>query len=250
MPELTVIVLTRNEERNIAACLDSVRWADRLMVLDSLSEDRTAEIAEAAGATVFKRPFVNYPDRRNAALDLATTEWVFFVDADERATPELGVEVRQAIASDQAGWWVPRRNIIWGKWIQHTGWYPDYQLRLLRRRRARYDPQREVHELVILDGPAGYLQNPLIHYNYQTVGQFLARQDRYTNFEADILFKQGVRPRPHNYVLQPWREFTRRFITLKGYRDGGHGFLLSVLMAYYTFLMYLRLQRRWRKQVG
>lgn len=250
MPDLTVIVLTKNEERNIAACLDSVRWADRLMVLDSFSDDHTVDIAGAAGAAVYRRPFVNYPDQRNAALDLATTEWVFFVDADERATPELGAEIRQAIASDRAGWWVPRRNIIWGKWIRHTGWYPDYQLRLLRRGRARYDPQREVHELVILDGPAGYLQNPLIHYNYQTVGQFLARQDRYSHFEADILFKQGIRPRPHNYILQPLREFTRRFIALEGYRDGGYGFLLSLLMAYYTFLTYVRLRQRWRKQGG
>lgn len=250
---VTAIVLTLNEEENIGPCLDTLTWADEVVVLDSLSEDRTVEIARARGATVHQRPFTNYADQRNAALDLAQHNWVFFVDADERVPPALATEIRERLTAqvqespaDEAvpvGYWVPRRNYIFGRWIRHTGWFPDYQLRLMRRDRARYDPVREVHELVILDGPAGYLETPLIHYNYRRLADFFPRQERYTDYEARVLFRQGVRARPHNFVLQPLREFRRRYITLQGYKDGGHGLLLSLLMAYYEFVKYMKLWR-------
>lgn len=249
MTQLSAVVLTRNEAHNITDCLDSLAWADGLVVLDSFSTDETVELAKSRGATVFQHPFHDYASQRNRALDLVESDWVFFVDADERATPELAQEVRQVIvARSETGWWVPRRNYIFGKWIRHSGWYPDYQLRLLKRRKARYDPTREVHEVVILDGEAGYLQNTLTHYNYQTVGQFLAKQRVYTNYEAGILFSQGVRPKPQNFVLQPLREFWRRYVTWQGYLDGGHGLLLSLLMAYFNGAMYVRLHQLWKER--
>ncbi len=246
-PKLTAIILTKNEEKNIADCIASVQWADEVVVFDSFSQDRTAEIAREAGATVFQHPFRNFARQRNAALDAVDSDWVFFVDADERATPELATETRRVIQDEsQSGWWVPRHNYIFGRVIRHAGWYPDYQLRLLRHGKARYDPQREVHEIVILDGEEGYLENPLIHYNYDTLAQFVERQNRYTDYEASILFDQDVRPRPHNFILQPLREFRRRYVSLEGYKDGFHGLLLSLLMAYYTLVMYLRLRRLWQ----
>lgn len=237
---LAVVVLARDEEANIEACLQSLSWADKLCVLlDPRSVDRTAELAHRAGAEVHEHPFVNFAAQRNAALEMFEADWIFFVDADERGTPELGAEVQRVIREENAvGWWVPRRNYIWGRWIRHAGWYPDYQLRLLKRGRACYDPAREVHEIVILDGSEGHLQNPLIHYNYATLRQFLHKQDYYATYEAKILLQQGIRPRPHNFVLQPLREFWRRYITLQGYKDSGHGLLLSVLMGYYTFVAY------------
>jgi len=238
---LSAVVLTRNEEHNIEECLRSLTWADHLLVVDSNSTDRTVELARGAGASVEHRAFVNYADQRNAALELAHSDWVFFVDADERATPELASEVRSAVDSSSiVGWRVPRRNMIWGKWIQHAGWYPDYQLRLLKRGSARYDLARPVHEVVILDGQEGWLNNPLIHHNYETVGQFLRKQDAYATFEARILREKGIRPRPHSLVLQPLREFWRRYVSLQGYKDGGHGLALSCLMAYYTHVAYRR----------
>ncbi len=244
--KLSVIVLTKNEEKNIAACLESVQWADELIVLDSFSEDATVEIARSFGARVHQRQFVNYPDQRNAAIELARGDWVFFIDADERATPGLAAEVRRVIENESpVGWWVPRKNYIFGRWIRHAGWYPDYQLRLFRRHRARYDEAREVHELVILDGEAGYLENALIHYNYDNLAQFFARQDLYTNYEARAMFKQGIRVKPQNFILQPLREFRRRYLSLEGYRDGFHGLLLSSLMAYYELVKYLKLRRMW-----
>jgi (heptosyl)LPS beta-1,4-glucosyltransferase len=241
LPRLAAVVLTKNEEHNITECLQSVGWADKLCVLDSDSTDRTVELARQAGAEVQQRPFVNYADQRNVALQTFAAQWILFVDADERATPELAVEVRRVIQDESVvGWWVPRRNYIWGRWIRHAGWYPDYQLRLLKRGCARYDPTREVHEIVQLDGPDGHLQNPLTHYNYATVRQFLHRQDSYVTYEASVLVRQGIHPRPHSLLLQPLREFRRRYITLQGYKDGGHGLLLSLLMAYYTGVAYWR----------
>jgi len=246
--KLGVIILTKNEERNIADCIASVRWADEVVVFDSFSQDRTVELAQESGATVLQHQFQNFAQQRNAALDAVDSDWVFFVDADERATPELASEIRRAIQDEsRSGWWVPRHNYIFGRVIRHAGWYPDYQLRLLRHGQAHYDPQREVHELVILDGEEGYLENPLIHYNYDTLAQFIERQKRYTDYEAKILFDQGVRPRPHNFILQPLRELRRRYVSLEGYRDGFHGLILSLLMAYYTLVMYLRLRRLWRQ---
>jgi hypothetical protein len=142
-------------------------------------------------------------------------------------------EIRRRI-DDPAfdGYWVPRHNYIFGKLTLHTGWYPGYQMRLLRRARARYDASREVHELVILDGQAGYVDTPLIHYNYRDLAQFIRKQELYTDYAVSDLFRQGIRVKPQNYVLQPIRQFVWRFITLDGYRDGLHGLRLSLLMAW------------------
>jgi len=245
-PHLSAIVLTKNEERNIVDCLQTLSWADEVLVLDSGSEDGTVALAQEMGARVERSPFDNFPRQRNAALELAQGEWVFFVDADERVSEELAGEVQKAIAQEEAvGFWVPRHNYIFGRLIRHAGWYPDYQLRLFRRHKGRYDESREVHELVILDGPQGYLENPLIHYNYEGIGQFIERQSRYTEIEAAYLFRGGARAKVRNFVLQPCREFRRRYITLKGYKDGEHGLLLSLLMAYYEGVKYLKL---WRLQ--
>ncbi len=244
-PRVAAVVLARDEEANLRDCLQSVAWADRLCVLlDPRTTDRTAEIAARMGAMVREHPFADFASQRNVALDVFEADWIFFVDADERCTPELAIEIRTALQHpSNVGWWVPRRNYVWGRWIRHAGWYPDHQMRLLRRGRARYDPTREVHEVVMLDGPHGYLRHPLVHYNYATVAQFLRRQDRYAHYEARVLLRKGVYPRPHSLALQPLREFVRRYITLRGYRDGAHGLLLCALMAYYTFVAYWRARR-------
>jgi len=237
-PGITAAVIARDEEDNILPCLESVAWADRrLVVVDDRTVDRTAELAGRVGAEVHQRKFTDFAEQRNAALDLSCTEWVFFIDADERATPELGAEIREVSGdASRAGWWVPRRNYIWGRWIRHAGWYPDYQLRLLRMGLARYDPERQVHELVLLDGAEGYLQHALVHYNYSTLGEFLSRQNGYATYEAQVLVAKGVRPSMRHLLSLPIREFVRRFCTLRGYRDGFHGFLLSLLLMFYTFV--------------
>jgi len=246
---LTAVILARDEEQNIADCVASVQWSDRVvLILDPRTTDRTAEIARGMGAEVRPHPFRDYADQRNAVLEMVHSDWVFFIDADERVTPELAVEICRVIEDqEKVGWWVPRLNYIFGRIIRHAGWYPDYQLRLLKVGHARYDPDRPVHEVVVLDGEAGYLRNPLIHYNYHTLSEFRERQRLYASYEAQALFNEGVRPRWRTFILQPLREFHRRFVSLQGYRDGVYGLLLSSLMAWYTLRCYLMLQALWRR---
>ncbi|MGD8464005.1 MAG: glycosyltransferase family 2 protein [Anaerolineae bacterium] len=246
-PTVVAVVLTHNEEDHIGACLDSLAWADGQVVFDDFSTDRTVEIAGAHGARVVPHRLENFAAQRDAALAAVDAEWVLFVDADERATPELATEVRRVTAygpeQGRAGWWVPRHNYMIGHRMRGGGWYPDYQLRLLRSGRARYDPGHPVHEIVILDGEVGHLENALIHYNYDSVAQFRRKMGRYTEFEAHILDQQGVRVRPYTYLSMPLREFWRRFVTLQGYRDHVYGLLFCGLMSWYTFATYLHLRQ-------
>lgn len=239
---LTAIILTYNEEKHIRECIDSLAWADRVVVFDSVSEDETVALAEAAGATTHQHPFQNYAQQRNAALDAIKDEpadWVLFIDADERGTAELGAEIRQVMESGtDAGYYIPRHNFIFGNLTLGAGWWPDYQQRLFRYGRVRYE--RPVHEVAVLegDGTSGYLESPLIHYNYETVEQFHAKQKKYTTYEARVLREGGIRPKFYTPFTQPVRHFIWRFITLNGYKLGWHGFRLSCIMAYYEWRKY------------
>jgi (heptosyl)LPS beta-1,4-glucosyltransferase len=249
-----VAILARDNEAEIAACLESASWADeRYVILDSRSSDQTEAIALKMGARVDRYPFMNFATQRDYALDHAQGKWLFFLDSDERATPELANDIRHVITVDEVrvGWWVPRYNYIWGAIIKHGGWYPDYQLRLIKRGFGHYDPTRQVHELVLLDGPEGYLEQALIHYNYATLGQFIHKQRQYIDLEADIRHKQGIHPKPWTYLSQPLREFYHRYIRLQGYRDGWRGLLLCTLVAYYYgFLVTVLLARKIAKTQG
>ncbi len=246
---LAAVVLTRNEEENIVDCLSTLAWADRRVVLDSFSTDRTVALAQEMGAEVLQHPFENYASQRNVALEWVEADWIFFVDADERVTPELAAEVQAVVAGGgpEVGWWVPRHNYIFGRLTRGAGWYPDYQMRLVRRGHARWE--RAVHEVAVLDGPAGYLQNPLIHYNYDDLADFIARQNRYTDYDASVLYQEGVRPHFYTPYSQAVRHFWWRFVTLRGFRDGWHGLRLSLLMAYYEAVKYRKLGRLWRKRL-
>lgn len=239
MPQISAVVLTRNEEEHLPACLASLSWADEVLVLDSGSTDRTRVIARDAGARVETREFTNFGDQRQAALDMATCDWVFFVDADERVPPELADEVRQIVVEQrtEVGWWVPRRNFFWGNEVKYTGWAPDYQLRLLRRQDAHYDETEVVHEVARLDGPDGYLQTPLIHLNYDSWREFFAKQRAYAPYEARRWLAEGRRVRAWTFLLQPVRAFWRRFVTWEGYKDGRLGLLLSLAMSWFELLV-------------
>ncbi|MAT95635.1 MAG: glycosyl transferase family 2 [Anaerolineaceae bacterium] len=244
--ELTAVILTLNEASHIQACIQSLSWADRVLVFDSYSEDDTAVLAQSAGAELQQSKFENYAQQRNAALNSLQTDWVFFVDADERGTPELGAEIRQVIGErPERGWYVPRHNYIFGQLTKGAGWFPDYQLRLFKHGCVHYE--RPVHELAVVDGAIGYLERPLTHYNYRDLDHFRAKQRAYTSYDAHILYDDGIRPRPHNFILQPLRQFYWRFITLDGYKDGLHGLRLSLYMTYYEWVKYRKLAWFWRK---
>jgi len=241
--QLTAVILTLNEADHIADCIASLSgWIEEVVVWDSISADETCTLAQAAGVTVMSRPFDNYAAQRQAVLDVLGAEWVLFVDADERATPALATEIQACLADDQQtvdGYWIPRRNFIVGHEMKAGGFYPDYQLRLLRREKAQYVAEREVHEIVEVVGEEGYLHQPLIHYNYASWAQFHRKQRTYAAYEAKILAERGIHPRLHNFILQPLREGWRRFIKLQGWRDGWHGLQLAFWLAwYYGFMPY------------
>ncbi len=246
--KLTAIILTYNEAAHVVDCIESLRFADEVLVFDSFSTDNTILLAQEAGTRVLQHAFKNYADQRNAALASVTdsSDWVLFVDADERLTPALAAEVRSVLEkSEYAGWRIPRHNYIFGRLTRGAGWFPDYQTRLLRVGKSRYDPERQVHELVLLDGELGTLKEPFIHYNYESIAQFHAKQRRYSDYDARMLYESGVRPKPQNYLLQPWRQFWWRFWTLKGFKDGLHGLRLSLLLALYEYRKYRRLRALW-----
>ncbi len=226
MTSVKAVILTYNEARHIAACVESLLWADGVIVLDSFSTDATVPLAQEAGAAVIQHTWTNYAHNRNVALDTVEADWVLFVDADERATADLAAETRRVVAQDdKVGWWIPRHNYIFGHRMRATGWYPDYQMRLLRRGFARYDPGRAVHELVVLDGEAGHLESPLIHYNYDNLGQFLEKQRRYLSYDVGVLVAEGADARIYAPYTVALRHIWWRFVTLKGYRDSVVGTL-------------------------
>jgi hypothetical protein len=245
---LFAIILTYNEAHNIVDCIESVRFADHIVVFDSFSTDATVHLAKKAGVEVIQHRFLDYASQRNAALNavVGRADWALFVDADERVTPELANEISSVILEPQfVGWHIPRFNYIFGKLTLGAGWYPDYQTRLLRVGAARYDPERQVHELVLLDGELGTLKQHFIHLNYRNLDQFRAKQNRYVEYEANMMFQQGIQPKPQNYILQPCRQFWWRFITLKGYRAGLHGLRLSAYMGWYELRKYVTLRQLW-----
>lgn len=253
MQRLVAVILARNEASHITPCIETVRgWTDAVIVWDSGSEDATQQLAYLAGAVVIERPFDNYAAQRQAALDTVNAEWVLFIDADERIPPPLQAEILAAIEDAAVnGYWIARRNFVVGRETTGGGFSPDYQLRLLRREIARYDASRAVHEVVDVGGLEEHLHEPLVHYNYRSWKQFHQKQKAYAAYEARILQGRGVRPRPHNFVLQPLREFRRRFFTLRGYRDGVHGLRLSLLLAwYYGLLPYWLLLRGEGERLG
>ena len=244
---VTAIILTLNEAAHITDCIESLRWADHILVLDSHSEDETAVLAADAGVEVVQAPFENYAQQRNHALKhIKETDWVFFVDADERCTPELQREIEETIGGrEERGWYVPRHNYIFGKLTLGAGWYPDYQLRLFKFGHVHYE--RPVHELAVVDGEMGYLERPIVHYNYRDEAHFHEKQRKYTRYNVGILHKSEVPTKFFTPYSQAMRQFTWRFVTLHGYRIGWHGFRLSVYMAYYEWLTYRWLIEEKRK---
>ena len=237
---LTIAALARDESEHLAACFRSLQplkqltGADTLIVLDAQADPLTEQVARACADQVHVSKFVNFSIQRNRALDLANADWVFFIDADERCTHSLALEIPEALrAGSHAAYRVPRRNILFGREVRHTGWWPDYQVRLLCRERCRYDERRQVHEAATVDGTIGDLSAPLIHFNYKTWRQFAQKQRAYATLDARSLYNDGKRARPRSFIGQPLRELKRRLVDYQGYKDGALGIALSLAMALY-----------------
>lgn len=234
---LSVAIIARDEERHIGGCLKSVApLADEVLVLlDDRSHDSTEILSRAAGVRVHIEPWRSFPAQRNRALALCRGDWVLFVDADERVTPELCQEVQARIgqADDVAGYGIPRYNLFFGRIVRGGGWYPDYQLRLLRRGYAHYDESVLVHEAAHLDGPQGKLDAHFLHHNIESLGEFWQKQSRYALAEARTLTLEGRRVRWRTFLGGPLREFWRRYVRLGGWRDGWLGLFLCASLAWF-----------------
>ncbi len=241
-PGITAVILTFNESANIKPCIESLDWADHQLVFDSFSQDSTTQIAEECGATVIQSTFINYAQQRNAALAEIETDWVFFVDADERGTPESAKEISNVMREEsEAGYYIPRHNYIFGKLTKGGGWFPDYQLRLFKNGHVHYE--KPVHEIAIVDGGIGHLSQPLIHFNYQDPAHFHAKQKIYVDLDVEELNSQDIHPSFYTPYTQVIRQFWWRMFTLRGYVDGFHGLRLSSYLAYYEYVKYRRLRR-------
>ena len=242
MIDLSAAIITRNEAHNIGPCLDSLHWVSEVIVLDQFSEDGTVETAASRGARVFQEAWRGFAAQKNLALDRTTRPWVLSIDADERVTEPLRAEIEKVVERDgpEDGYYIARRNYFCGRWIRYGGWYPDYSLRLFRKGMGRFE-ERAVHEKVVVEGRTGYLKEPLEHFTYVSVSDYLQRMERYSGLAARELALAGRRARWHQMVLRPLFTFFKMYGLKLGFLDGSAGFFLAVSYAYYTFLKYYRL---------
>lgn len=240
---LSAIVITRNEEANIAACLASLAFAGEVIVVDNASTDRTPEIARAAGAQVHHTPdWPGFGAQKNRALALASRPWVLSIDADERVTPALRDEilaVLQAPVREQA-WDMPRRSSYCGQYMAHSGWYPDRVTRLFRRGTARFSDDL-VHERLLATGSIGRLQHDLLHESIPDLESALRKMDRYSTAGARHMFAQGRNASFAKAVGHGLWAFVRTYVLQRGFLDGRMGFVLAVSNAEGTYYRYLKL---------
>jgi glycosyltransferase involved in cell wall biosynthesis len=242
VPPVTVTVITRNETANLARALESVSWADEIVVVDAESTDDTVAIARRFTEHVTVRPWAGFIDQKNFAAGLAHHDWIFSLDADERVTPELATEIRELLGREPPfrGYRVPRVTWHLGRWIRSTDWYPDWQLRLYDRRSARWTGMN-VHESVAVDGAVGRLRHELQHYAYRDLSHHLATIDRYTTLAAGQMMAQGRQATILDLLAHPPAALLRNYLLRGGFRDGMPGLLISLLNSYYVLLKYAKL---------
>jgi glycosyltransferase involved in cell wall biosynthesis len=242
-PRVSAIVVCFNEERNIGACLDSLSWCDEIVVVDSFSTDRTVEICRQYTERVVQRQWAGYRDQKAFAHSLATKDWVFLVDSDERVSSELRDEIKESLLAYDgayAGFSVPRLVFYLGRWWWRGGWYPDYDVRLFRRDRATWggtDP----HEKILVDGKVRRLRNPLYHFSYHDIEDHVQRINRYTSISSRELFHEQKSWRLRDALLRPPFRFFRSYILNRGFLEGFAGFYVALTAAVYVFLKYAKL---------
>lgn len=235
MAKLSVVITAFNEEKNIGDCLESVKWADEIIVVDNSSQDKTREIAKKYTKKIHLRP--NYPMlniNKNFGFEKAVGDWILSLDSDERVEPELREEMQAILKNPPEkpnGFKIPRKNIIFGKWIEHTGWYPDYQLRFFKKDKGKF-AAKHVHEQLTLSGETGVLKGNLLHLNYTSVAQFFYKMHQiYAPNQAQNIWESGKEVVWQDAISWPIQEFFRRYFVFEGWKDGFHGLVLSLLQA-------------------
>ena len=240
---IAAIVITKNEEENIGACLASLRWAPDLIVVDACSTDRTVEIVRKYTHRVFIRAWPGFGPQKNYALDQATADWVLVVDADERVTDALKVEIQHMLESDipshLAGFEIPRRNFFYGRYIEGGGLSPDHQLRLFRRTAGRYDDVL-LHERLHLQGAIGRLHSPLDHHSMPSIGTHVKKMMRYTTLGAQEKLKVRSQVTLLDLAGNHIGTILRTYVLRRGYRDGLHGIIVALFAGMHTFVKYAK----------
>lgn len=247
MAKLSVVVLTKNEESCIASCLESVKWADEIIVVDDESTDKTVEIVKQYSAKVFHRKMDIEGKHRNWAYAQARNAWVLSLDADETVTPELKIEIEKAIESDEfVAYDIPLRNFISNYWVRYGGWYPASKVRLFKKDKFRYE-EAEVHPRAFADGACGHLKSDIVHRGYPDLEHFLNSVNRQSTLEAVKWINTG---RKMTLLWATWRtvdRFFRRYFGKKAYKDGMYGFVIAYFDSLYQILSYVKFREMQNK---
>lgn len=252
--KLTALIVAGNESDKIRGCLESVRWADEiLVVVDSRSDDGTEQICRQYTDRVLRHEYRDCGTQKNWALPQATHPWVFVIDADEVATPELQKKIRDILSGQPPpydGYYVRRRSFFLGKRIDHCGWERDYVLRLFKSDKGRYQEGRRVHAKVVLEAPTARLNESLLHYTYNSMTEYFEVFARYTSWAAEDLKHRGRSAGWHNLALRPLARFMKMYLLRRGFLDGKEGFVLCCLAAMSVFTKYVKLWEMQREDPG
>lgn len=245
MQKITAIIPTFNEEHNIAAAIDSVIWADEIIVVDSFSSDKTVEIAKEKGVRILQREYGNSASQKNWTIPQASHEWIFLLDADERVDESLKNEVVSILSLNKApfqAYWIKRRNFFMDKEVRFSGWQGDKVIRLFMRDNCRYE-EKSVHAEVVCDGNVGVLKKKLIHYTFKDIHHYLEKWDRYTTWSARDRAQKGEVPGFYHFVVKPCFRFFHDYILKGGILDGRTGFIISSLSSMSVFMRYLKVKQ-------
>jgi glycosyltransferase involved in cell wall biosynthesis len=248
---LSVAMIAMNEEANLPRTLESVRWADEIIVVDSGSKDRTLEIAQSFGAKTSYHDFGGHGEQKNVALDLCTSDWILLLDADEVLTPGLQDEIREVLACEDGrepqygAYWIPRLNFIFGRWMRHGGFYPDRKLRLFKRGSARLSEGVGPHSTPLFDGPRGKLRHDMLHYAYPDMNIYLEHMNRYSSEIAQLLYDKGRTSKSlpaliWNALLNPAATFVYNYFFRLGFLDGREGLLLHLNHSVYIHWKFIK----------
>jgi len=243
-PKLSIAIVTCNEEPNIRRTLESVKWADEIVVVDSGSTDKTVEICREYTDKVIYQEWLGFSSQKNFAIDNTKGEWVLSLDADEPVEPELGEEIRRIVASPGAfdGYRIPRKTYFLDKQIRHGGWYPDYNLRLFRKGKGRFE-KRAVHEAIKVDGRVGTTEHALLHYAYPDLVSYMTSINKYSSLAVNVLTEKGIsrfKAGWVNIVLRPFSTFILKYFLRLGFLDGKPGLVLNLFHSYYVFAKYAK----------
>lgn len=239
--KLSVTIITLNEEKNIRDALESVKWADEIVVVDSGSSDKTVDICKEYTDKVFFNPWPGHIAQKNFAINKASNIWILSIDADERITPKLAGEIKEVLQFPNADAYAEPRHVFYlNRWINHSGWYPDYKVRLFRKDKAKWGGINP-HDVVVVNGKVEYLKGDLIHYSYKDISHHVNTINNFTTISAGEYLKLGKRASLWNIVSRPTGTFLKKYILKQGFRDGIPGFIIAVSSAYYVFLKYAKL---------